>query len=184
MFGRSGWLLVYIYFYFFLTNTCDSSYTTQKNVIYAEIPGSLVVDKTSQIQVNKTYDIRRFKILSARSLYKPIDGNLMIQFTIYTEVRVVRDPPNTFLSFVYKLSDFKQIEDRTGQTENFIGNYTAYLFLHVHIKRCDSVLHLHKPTNCSINADDLGVITYVQPLRQASQRNTSVIRDITINDIE
>jgi hypothetical protein len=56
-----------------------------------------------------------------------------------------RDPPNTFPSFVYKLSDFKQIEDRVGQTENFIGIYTAYLFLHVHIKRWDSVLHLHKP---------------------------------------
>jgi hypothetical protein len=108
----------------------------------------------------------------------------MIRFTIYTEVCIVRDPPNTFPSFVYKLSDFKQIEDRVGQTENFIGIYTAYLFLHVHIKRWDSVLHLHKPTNCSINADVLGVITDVQPLRQVSQRNTSVIRDITINGIE
>jgi hypothetical protein len=153
-------------------------------VIYAEIPGSLVADKTSQIQVNKIYDIHHFKILPARSLYKHVDGNLMIQFMIYTEVRVVRDPPNTFPSFVYKLSDFKQIEDCVGQTENFIGNYTAYLFLHVHIKRYNTVLHLHKPTNCFINADVLSVITDVQPLRQASQRNTSVIRDITINDIE
>jgi hypothetical protein len=84
----------------------------QNNVIYAEIPGSLVADKTSQIQVNKIYGIRRFNILPARSLYKPVDGNLMIQFTIYTEVRVFRDPPNTSPSFVYRLSDFKQIEDR------------------------------------------------------------------------
>jgi hypothetical protein len=100
----------------------------QNNVIYAEIPGSLVADKTSQIQVNKIYGIRRFNILPARSLYKPVDGNLMIQFTIYTEVRVFRDPPNTSPSFVYRLSDFKQIEDRAGQTKNFIGNYTDRLF--------------------------------------------------------
>jgi hypothetical protein len=100
----------------------------ENNVIYAEIPRSLVADKTSQIQVNKIYDIRCFKILPARSLYRPVDENFMIQFMIYIEVCVVKDPPNTFPSFVYRLSDFKQIEDCTGQTENFIGNYTTYLF--------------------------------------------------------
>jgi hypothetical protein len=94
-------------------------------VIYAEMPGSLAADKTSQIQVNKVYEICRFKILPARTLYKPIDGNLKIQFTIYTEVRVVRDPPDTFPSFVYNLSDFKEIEDLMGQTEKFIGKYTS-----------------------------------------------------------
>jgi hypothetical protein len=124
-----------------------------------------------------------FKILLARSLYRPVDGNLMIQFTFYTEVCVVRDPPNTFPSFVYSLTDFRQIEDRTGQTKNFIGNYTDHLIFHVHTTRCTSVLWLHKPTNCSITADVLGIITDVQPLRQASQTNTSVIRDITIIDL-
>jgi hypothetical protein len=85
----------------------------------------LVADKTSQIQVNKIYEIRRFKILPTKTLYKPVGGNLMIQFTVYTEVCVVRDPPDIFPSFVYNLSDFKQIEDLAGQTEKFIGKYTA-----------------------------------------------------------
>jgi hypothetical protein len=85
----------------------------------------MVADKTSQIQVNKIYEMRRFKILPAKTLYKPVDENLMIQFTVYTEVCVVRDPPDTFPFFVYNLSDLKKIEDLVGQTEKFIGKYTA-----------------------------------------------------------
>jgi hypothetical protein len=32
------------------------------------------------------------------------------------------------LSFVYNLSDFKEIEDLAGQTEKFIGKYTTVHF--------------------------------------------------------
>jgi len=123
----------------------------QGNAIYAEIPSSLVADKSPRIEVNKIYDIRRFKILPARSLYKPVNANLMIQFTVFTETQVAADPPDTFPSLIYILTDFSEINDLAGQTENFI--------------------------------DVLGVVTDVQPLRQASERNTTVIRDIIIKNI-
>jgi hypothetical protein len=44
----------------------------QGNAIYAEIPNNLVDEKSPRIQMNKVYDIQRFKVLPARSLYKPV----------------------------------------------------------------------------------------------------------------
>jgi hypothetical protein len=46
----------------------------------------------------------------------------MIQFTAYTETHITRNPPATFPSFIYKLTEFNQISDVIGRTENFIGN--------------------------------------------------------------
>jgi hypothetical protein len=72
--------------------------------------------------VNKIYDIRCFKILPAKSFYRPVDASLMIQFTVLTRIHLVADPPNTFPSLIYKLTYFRQIDDLASQTENFIGN--------------------------------------------------------------
>jgi hypothetical protein len=69
----------------------------QGNAVYAQIPGALVAEKSPYIQVNMIYEIQCFKILLARSLYKPVETDLMIQFTIYTQTKVVSNPPTTFL---------------------------------------------------------------------------------------
>jgi hypothetical protein len=86
----------------------------QGNAIYAEILGSLVQDKSPQIEVNKVYEIRCFRILPTRSLYKPVEGAIVIQFTIYTQVHIIRNPPTTFPSFIYKLTYFDQINSVVG----------------------------------------------------------------------
>jgi hypothetical protein len=39
----------------------------------AEIPNSLVAEKSPKIEVNKVYVLQRFKILPARSLYRVVD---------------------------------------------------------------------------------------------------------------
>jgi hypothetical protein len=57
--------------------------------------------------------------------------------------------------------------------------YHTYLFLHIYKLHFNfftdiSTLELK---NCSTNVDVLDIITDVQPLRQASKRNTSLIRD-------
>jgi hypothetical protein len=59
--------------------------------------------------------------LLAKSLYKAIDADLMIQFTVYTQARIVRNPPPTFLSIVYMLTEFEQVPHTVGRIERFIG---------------------------------------------------------------
>jgi hypothetical protein len=77
--------------------------------------------KSPLIEVDQVYEKHHFKILKAKSLYRPVDGSLMIQFKVFTQMQVVPDPPNTFPAIVYRLKDFGQIDDLAGQTENFIG---------------------------------------------------------------
>jgi hypothetical protein len=67
------------------------------NAMFAEIPTDLVME------VNKVYEIRRFKILPSRTIYKHVDGTLMIQFMVYTQLHVVHDPPSTFPSYIYRV---------------------------------------------------------------------------------
>jgi hypothetical protein len=73
-------------------------FVLQRNAIYAEIPNSLVAEKSPKIEVNKVYELERFKILLVKSLYRAVDAPVMTQFTIYTQAHIVKDPPSTFPS--------------------------------------------------------------------------------------
>jgi hypothetical protein len=99
----------------------------QGNAIYAEIPNNLVAKKSPRIQMNKVYDIQRFKILPVRSLYRPVQTSFMIQFNVYTQTQDVTNPPATFPSYIYKLRSFNQISGVVGKTEDFIGNHKFFI---------------------------------------------------------
>jgi hypothetical protein len=79
------------------------------------------MEKSCQIEVNKVYEIQRFKILPSRTLYKLVDAALMIQFTVYTQLHIVHDPPDTFPSYIYRVTYFDHVADIVGQTDKFIG---------------------------------------------------------------
>jgi hypothetical protein len=102
----------------------------------------LVAEKSPQIQQDKVYKLQHFKILPAKSLYKAVDVDLMIQFTIYTQARIVRNQPPTFPSVVYRLTEFDQVPSVIGRTKSFIGTQLLY-----------------------------GILTDIRPLKQASQTN-------------
>jgi hypothetical protein len=101
----------------------------QRNAIYAEIPNSLVAEKSPKIEVNKVYELERFKILLVKSLYRAVDAPVMTQFTIYTQAHIVKDPPSTFPSFIYRLTNFDQIPGAAGRTESFVGNDYPYEYI-------------------------------------------------------
>jgi hypothetical protein len=152
--------------------------------MYAEIPNSLVAKKSPRIEINKVYELQRFKILPAKSLYKAVDSPVMIQFTIYTQANIVRDPPSTFPSFIYRLMDFDQIPNVVGRTESFVVNKNSdiYLFLYrfVSMRTDFSFSSLIFQLTCGTwikKKDVLGVLTDIKPLKKASKTNRSFIRD-------
>jgi hypothetical protein len=62
----------------------------------------------------------------------------MIQFTIYTQVSIVKDPPSTFPPHVYRLTNFEQIPNIVGQTDCFVGNKKStssgtYAFAYIYL---------------------------------------------------
>ncbi|KAL5656988.1 hypothetical protein ACJX0J_030151, partial [Zea mays] len=79
--------------------------------IHAEIPAALATEKGSLIQIEKVYEIRRFRVVSSRSYFKPVQNNLMIQFTLYIQAKVVKDPPHIFPIYIYNLTSFEKIEE-------------------------------------------------------------------------
>ncbi|KAL5664171.1 hypothetical protein ACJX0J_024279, partial [Zea mays] len=81
----------------------------QGTAIHAEIQAALVADKGSLIQIDKVYELKRFRVAPSRNYYKPVDNSMMIQFTLYTQAKLVQDPPPTFPRYAYKLTSFENI---------------------------------------------------------------------------
>ena len=46
---------------------------------------------------------------------------MMIQFTLYTQAKVVKDPPRTFPRYAYKLTSFEDISDNVDDKTYLIG---------------------------------------------------------------
>ncbi|KAL5664750.1 hypothetical protein ACJX0J_024858, partial [Zea mays] len=108
--------------------------------IHAEIAAALAVDKGSLIEIEKVYELKRFRVTPSRNYFKPIDNNFMIQFTLYTQAKVVKDPPQVFPRYIYKLTCFENIEDNIDNRTYLIGKkhfdklkYTHLGYKDIHI---------------------------------------------------
>jgi hypothetical protein len=73
----------------------------QGNAIYAEIPNDLVQQKSSFFEIKKVYNVKRFRVASARSSFKVVDNPSMLYITSYTVIELCRNPPSTFPEYVY-----------------------------------------------------------------------------------
>ncbi|AQK43882.1 hypothetical protein ZEAMMB73_Zm00001d025507 [Zea mays] len=90
------------------------------NAIYAEIPGNLAEQKATNIEEGGVYDINRFRVCAAKTVFKIVDGDKMIQFTFHTIVKCATSPPTTFPLYVYRLTSFDLIEPHVQTTNNFV----------------------------------------------------------------
>ncbi|CAL5061540.1 unnamed protein product [Urochloa decumbens] len=88
--------------------------------MYAEIPQEMVHAFNNQIQEGEIYEIRRFRITNAKSLYKPVDGRYMIKFTVHTLITEPNKPPTTYPRYTYKLTPFEELPMLVGNVQNFI----------------------------------------------------------------
>ena len=93
----------------------------QGNAIYVEIPGNLAEQKATNIEEGGVYDINRFRVCAAKTVFKIVDGDKMIQFTFHTIVKCATSPPTTFPLYVYRLTSFDLIEPHVQTTNNFVG---------------------------------------------------------------
>ncbi|PWZ41747.1 hypothetical protein Zm00014a_021349 [Zea mays] len=93
------------------------------NAIYAEIPANLANQKAPDIEEGRIYNISRFRVCAAKNGFKVVDGDKMIQFTFYTIVKRVIDPPTVFPKYIYRLTPFDQIESNIQTKPNFLGMF-------------------------------------------------------------
>ncbi|XP_062190821.1 replication factor A protein 1-like isoform X2 [Phragmites australis] len=90
------------------------------NAIYAEIPSSEIDTKSPLIQEGGIYIISRFRVSKAKSLYRPVDGPYMVEFTCYTKITPAKDVPQTFPTHIYKLTPFTDLRRHIGENRNFL----------------------------------------------------------------
>lgn len=89
--------------------------------MYAEIPGDEVDDKSPLIEAGHVYTISRFRVKGVKYSYMPVRGPNMIEFTYYTRVVPVNDPPDTYPQHIYTVVPFDQIHQHVREHPDFIG---------------------------------------------------------------
>lgn len=78
----------------------------------------------SLVQENGTYIISKFNVKVAKIGYVPLDKEYMINFTSYTVVVPVNNPPSTFPAYIYKITPFSNINAVGAAASKPIGTYT------------------------------------------------------------
>jgi hypothetical protein len=60
----------------------------QGNSMYAEIPEQEVEAKSPLVEEDGIYVIGRFRVLNAKSGYRPVNAQFMVEFTLHTTIMV------------------------------------------------------------------------------------------------
>lgn len=119
---------------------------------------------------------------SSKTYFKPVDGNFMIQFTLYTQVKVVKDPTPAFPRYIYKLTSFENIEDNDHSKTYLIGRKCFGKKLCHHFP-CKILRYIWLKQICfSNNTDVIGVLTQIDPLHLVGFNSSSLTRDIFITN--
>lgn len=81
----------------------------QETTIYAHISQTDVESKGPMLNLDKTYTISKFNVRVSKTSYVPFVADFMIEFTSFTMVVPVRDPPDTFPAYIYNITPFNEI---------------------------------------------------------------------------
>jgi len=104
--------------------TLSTHLSIQGNTIFAQILEAHVHKKGSLIHEHGVYIISKFIVRASKPTYVPFEKDLMIEFTAYTTIVAVKNPPNTFPTYVYNLTSFSQINPVGIARTKFVGNRT------------------------------------------------------------
>jgi replication factor A1 len=89
--------------------------------MYAEIPKEVIPKKEYLLDVGKVYIIKKFKISNAKTTYKVVDKQFMIELSEFTTIELARNPPHTIPEYVYRLTPFSAIVP----AERIVSTYTG-----------------------------------------------------------
>ena len=116
--------------------------TWQGNVIYDKIPGNLAEQKATN-NSSIIVDGDKFRVCAAKTVFKIVDGDKMIQFTFHTIVKRATSPPTTFPLYVYRLTSFDLIEPHVQTTNNFVGTiYNLKYIFYTLLKLIEYLIYL------------------------------------------
>lgn len=78
--------------------------------MYAEISNDLINKMAPLFDIGKVYIIKKIVVDSAKRSYRPVDKDLMIGLTAYTDVELVANPPRSIPHYIYRLTQFPAIK--------------------------------------------------------------------------
>ncbi|CAO2189268.1 unnamed protein product [Urochloa humidicola] len=90
------------------------------NSMYAEIPQDVLANYNEHIQEGHIYEISRFRVAYAKSLYNAVDARFMIYFTVHTHISNPANPPTTYPRYTYRLTPFEELPMVVGNITKFV----------------------------------------------------------------
>lgn len=91
--------------------------------MYGEIPEQEVDTKSPLLEEGGIYVISRFRVSNAKSGYRPVDSQYMVEFTLHTTISAARTDLPGFPRYAYKLTPIDALSSHAGDTRNFLGKF-------------------------------------------------------------
>jgi replication factor A1 len=95
----------------------------QGSSIHAQIYPSLTEKFRPLLQEGKVYNISFIQIKKVNRMYKPIENDIMINFTIWSTVEEVVKIPAAFPVLTYSLTPIENLPSLVDSKEYFIGRF-------------------------------------------------------------
>jgi replication factor A1 len=114
-----------ISFFYLLSDyiSCNSDLAGQGSSIHAQIYPSLTEKFRPLLQEGKVYNISFIQIKKVNRMYKPIENDIMINFTIWSTVEEVVEIPAAFPVLTYSLTPIENLPSLVDSKEYFIGRF-------------------------------------------------------------
>ena len=88
--------------------------------MYAGIPAKEAKKHGPVIQADRTYVISRFRVCNAKSFFKSVPGQYMLEFTYHTKISVANEQI-TEPKYIYSLTPFEKLPEFINDNRKFHG---------------------------------------------------------------
>lgn len=95
--------------------------------MYGHIVERDIDTKGPLLELDGTYVIKKFFVKASKQTYVPFQKQYMIEFTSFTTIVPVRNPPTTFPEYVYNVTPFSQINATYPASTVYIGTVIGCL---------------------------------------------------------
>ena len=87
----------------------------QNNSIHAIIQNNIAKKFKPFLQKGKLYELSYFQVVDGNALYRPVENDLKIMFTLKTSIKEIKDTDVDILRHKFKFVDYNKIHERVNK---------------------------------------------------------------------
>ncbi|KAL4603640.1 hypothetical protein ACB092_10G139000 [Castanea dentata] len=96
----------------------------QNNAMHAIIRTNIAKKFKPLLQEGKLYELSYFQVVDGNALYRPVDNDFKIMFTLKTSIKEIKETNVDILRHKFEFVDYNKIHERVNKHVQLSGEYT------------------------------------------------------------